>query len=438
MFGYYLELGLRSLRRNPVLTALMIVTIGFGVAASMTTYSVLRAMSGDPIPGKSAQLFVPQIDAQGPEGRRQGDEPPYAMTYIDAMALTHARRAHRESALYPIAPTVYPDDSTQKARSLIGHAVYAEFFPMADVPFRYGGAWSGADDEHRAAVAVISARLNQRLFDGANSVGREVRLDSHSYRVVGVLDAAWSPQPKFYDIANGNTFGEPDQVFLPFTTAIDQQLPTAGDFGCGRKLPEPGFAGTLSSDCVWVSYMVELNTPSQVRDYRDYLDGYARSQQAAGRFGWAPNNRLRDLPTWMKVQQVVPPEVKLSVMVALFLLLVCMVNAVGLLLAKFLRRSGEIGVRRALGASRRAVAAQFGMESATIGLAGGALGLVMTWLGVLMIRAALPLQIAVLTHVDLMLLGQTLLLAIAATVMAGAYPVWRATHVRPALQLKTD
>ena len=52
MFTYYFELGLRSLRRNPVLTGLMIITIAFGVAASMTMYSVFRAVSNNPIPQK--------------------------------------------------------------------------------------------------------------------------------------------------------------------------------------------------------------------------------------------------------------------------------------------------------------------------------------------------------------------------------------------------
>ncbi|HEX5960682.1 MAG TPA: ABC transporter permease, partial [Rhodanobacteraceae bacterium] len=47
MFAYYLDLALRSLKRNKALTALMILTIGFGVAASMTTWSVFRAVSGD-------------------------------------------------------------------------------------------------------------------------------------------------------------------------------------------------------------------------------------------------------------------------------------------------------------------------------------------------------------------------------------------------------
>lgn len=124
--------------------------------------------------------------------------------------------------------------------------------------------------------------------------------------------------------------------------------------------------------------------------------------------------------------------------VALCLLLVCMINTVGLLLAKFLRRSGEIGVRRALGASRRAIAAQFGVEAGTIGLAGGVLGLLLTWLGVQLMQGSLPSHIAALAHVDLVLLWQTLLLAVVATVLAGLYPIWRAMYVRPSLQLKED
>jgi putative ABC transport system permease protein len=102
MFGYYLELAIRSLKRSPGLTALMVLAVGFGVAASMTTWSVFRAVSGDPIPWKSAQLFVPQIDNWGPNGRSSDGEPPVAMDYTDAMALMRDHRARRQSAMYQI------------------------------------------------------------------------------------------------------------------------------------------------------------------------------------------------------------------------------------------------------------------------------------------------------------------------------------------------
>ena len=50
VFTYNLELAVRSLWRRPGLTGLMILAIAFGVSASMTTYSVFRGLSADPIP----------------------------------------------------------------------------------------------------------------------------------------------------------------------------------------------------------------------------------------------------------------------------------------------------------------------------------------------------------------------------------------------------
>lgn len=110
MFAYYFQLGLRSLRRNPALTALMVMAIGFGVAASMITYSVFRAVSGNPIPEKSTQLFTPQIDSWGPQQNLKG-EPPEALNYVDAMALMHAHQAKRQTLLYPIQLSVLPSGS---------------------------------------------------------------------------------------------------------------------------------------------------------------------------------------------------------------------------------------------------------------------------------------------------------------------------------------
>src|SRR5690349_16393433 len=216
MFAYYLELALRSLRRSPGLTALMVLAIGFGVAASMTTYSVFRAVSGDPIPWKSAQLFVPQIDNWGPKDRDTDGEPPSAMSYLDATTLMRDHRAKRQSAMYQISPSVVPTQAGKHPLNVTGHAVYSEFFPMLDVPFLYGNGWSAQDDAQRAAVAVISSKLNEKLFGNVDSVGRTVNIEGRDYRVVGVIDH-WNPQPRFYDVTNTGGFSENvEDVFLPF------------------------------------------------------------------------------------------------------------------------------------------------------------------------------------------------------------------------------
>src|ERR1700723_3927275 len=102
LFGYYLDLALRSLKRNPVLTGLMITAIGFGIGTSMTVLSVSRAMSGDPIPGKSQQLFMVQIDSWGPDkrGERNEDGLDENMSYIEAMALNNLHAAQRQTRIY--------------------------------------------------------------------------------------------------------------------------------------------------------------------------------------------------------------------------------------------------------------------------------------------------------------------------------------------------
>src|SRR3546814_1674404 len=57
MFAYYLNLALRSFRRNKALTVLMVLAIALGIGASMTTLTVFHVLSGDPVPTRSGALF---------------------------------------------------------------------------------------------------------------------------------------------------------------------------------------------------------------------------------------------------------------------------------------------------------------------------------------------------------------------------------------------
>jgi putative ABC transport system permease protein len=438
MLGYYLDLALRSLKRNPALTALMVVAIGFGVAASMTTYSVFRAVSGNPIPDKSARLFTPQIDSWGPQQSFNGDgEPPQALDYTDAMALMRAHAAKRQTLLYPVQVSLMPGGNRSLPVKANGYAVYADFFPMFEVPFRYGNHWDATQDESRAPVVVLSEEFNRKVFGNASSIGREINLDGHDYRIVGVT-RHWDPVPRFYALFGSSGFEQPADFYIPFTRALDLKIDTAGNNSCRRVATMHGWDDWLRSDCVWVTPWVELDSAADVARYRNFLEGYSADQQRAGRFGWPPNVRLRDVAQWMAYMHVVPPESRISLIVALGFFLICLVNTVGLLLAKFMRRSSEIGVRRALGASRREIYMQFLIEAGTVGLAGGLLGLLLTAAGVSGVGLLFRPEIARLAHVDLSLMALTLAVAISATVIAAFYPSWRAAHVQPAWHLRSN
>ncbi|MDO1529177.1 ABC transporter permease [Fulvimonas sp. R45] len=434
MHGYYLALALRSLKRSKVLTALMVLAIGLGIGASMTMIAVLHAMSGDPLPGRSAQLYVPQLDprppAHGqPKGASSGDLPD-SLAWPDAMALLHARRADRQAAMSGGSVPVRPAQAGQRPFFEHGHYVTADFFPMFATPFRAGSGWSARDDEDRARVAVLNAGLARRLFGGAPAVGRTVRLKDTDFRVVGVLDD-WHPQPAFYAEINDRAFGQPDQFFVPLQTALELKLNINGRFSCWGS----GGDDRRSDHCTWLQFWVQLDSPAKARAYRAFLAGYWRDQQAHGRFPRPVDARLHGLVDWLAHEHLIPADLRLQLWLALGFLGVCMVNIVGLLLAKFLRRRGEICVRRALGARRRDIFVQFGVESAVIGLAGGALGLALAQLGLWSVRQR-PDGYAQLAHMDPAMLLGTFVLAVAASVLAGLLPAWRACRIAPALQLK--
>jgi putative ABC transport system permease protein len=439
MLSYYLRLALRSLRRNLVLTVLMVLAIGIGIGASTTMLTIFRAASGNPIPQKSDQLFVPQIDNFGPQPNappQNQDLLPPDLTYIDATALMQAHRASRQAAMYATSLAIIPPGSGRTPIQVNARATYSDFFPMFSVPFEYGAPWSHAEDEAHASVVVLTRSLNERLFDGANSVGRSLTINHKLYRVIGVTQN-WQPSPRFYDLGQ-NTYSGADDMFLPFTRAIDEQMQTSENFNCDASGAGNDWNGTLHSNCVWIRFWAELPTARAVRSYRTFLHNYAAEARQEGRFNWPPRVALRNVMQWLTYSHVVPPAVSTLTSVSFAILAVCLLNATGLMLAKFMAYSGSLSVRRALGAERSAILAQCLVEAAMIGLVGALVGIGLTKLGLTSCRSVLPADFSVLTRLRASDVIIAVVVAIFVALIAGLYPTWRASQVHPALQLKTQ
>ena len=433
MFGYYFNLALRSFRRNKVLTALMVVAIALGIGTSMTTLTVFYILSGDPLPGRSEHLFYPQMDPATMDGFIAGEDPAEQLTRFDAEKLLREKKGDRQALMTGGGVSIEPEKSGLRPFNSDARYTSADFFAMFGTPFEYGNAWTATEDEGHARVVVLSKELNEKLFDGQNSVGRNVRIEQNDFRVIGVLKY-WRPTPRFYDL-NSDRYGEVEPVFMPFSTAVELKFGRNGSMDCwgDSDNDETG----LNAPCTWMQYWVQLDTPAKVADYRQYLSNYSDQQRQAGRFERPTNVRLRSVMEWLDFKNVVPNDVRLQTWLAFGFLLVCLVNTIGLLLAKFMRRSGEIGVRRALGASRASIFAQALVEAGTIGLAGGILGLGLALLGLWAVRQQ-PASYAELAHLDPVMLATTFALALIASLLAGLLPAWRACQVAPALQLKSQ
>ena len=273
MFRYYLQLGLRSLRRNPALTALMVLTLAVGVAASMATLTVLYVMSGDPIPHKSARLFVPRLDNAPLTGYAEGDEPSDQMTYIDARNLLASGQGLRRTAVYGITNGIDSGRPGLPPFLVQGLAPTRDFFAMFEVPFLYGAAWDDATEQGKRNVIVLNRELSEKLYGKVNPVGKSLRMDDEEYRVIGVINT-WNPLPRYYRLINGNggSFSGADQYFIPFATAVGHEMGNSGNNNCSGEGPkEPGYAGWLKSECDWIQFWFEGKSAADQSRLKDFL-----------------------------------------------------------------------------------------------------------------------------------------------------------------------
>jgi len=445
MFGYYLRLALKSFGRNPGITALMVVAIALGIAVCVMTLTVYHAMSGNPIWWKNDRLYAVTMDNWDPLRRLMPnlDLPPFEMTYKDTQFLLASNIPLRKVVMYSTLGVI-SGVGTEPPAQVATRVTTADFFAMFEVPFRYGNGWSAGADKPAQPVIVLSRAENDKLFGGANSVGRTLRWNDREFRVIGVL-SDWFPRPRYYDLNGSGSFQPPDAAYIPYGWGTDLQLLNQEENDCWRPEKLDTYRDYEASDCVWQQMWVELPDAASRERFQSFMDGYWAEQRHAGRFPRPKDNRLTDVAQWLRDNRVVDNDNRVLVGLAFAFLALCLINTVGLLLAKFLNGAAVTGIRRALGASRRQIFAQLLIEVGLLSVLGALLGLALAALGLIAVHhlyAAAHLGerggYQELTHFDVVGVVWAVILAVAATLAAGLYPAWRIGRLAPAVYLKSQ
>jgi len=442
MLGYDLRLALISLRRTPALTALMVGAIGLGISVCIVTLTVYHAMSGNPIWWKNNVLYAVTMDsrpAQQPGNSPDPDEAPDQLSYRDATYLYGSDIPRRKAIMVTVGAWLSGAPGEAGPDHIRARATSADFFRMFDVPFKYGGAWASAADQGPEPVIVLSHDENQKLFGGADSVGRSILFNDHPFRIVGVL-ARWNPQPRYYDMTV-DSFGDSAAAFIPFDWDAQLGIWPTGHMSCWGSDNPSTYEQVTGSGCVWVLLWVELPNAASRERFQAFMDAYWAAQHKMGRFQRPRDNRLWQVSQWLTFHHVVSDNSRLLLRLAFAFLAVCLINTVGIELTKFLRAAPFTGIRRALGASRRQIFQQHLAETALIAVAGAALGLLLSWaeLGAIhALYAGSQDAYGLLAHFDPLGVIWALGLAALATVVAGLYPAWRIGRVPPVLYLKSQ
>jgi putative ABC transport system permease protein len=439
VLAYNARIATKSLKRNPVLTAIIILGIALGICATTTFTTVRHMFARDPLPGKSDKLFYVRMDNWDPanayptsdNGPKNPHPLPPTLAFRDVTELMRSNIPARQTASYFANLAVYPERRISRPYQAQVRLVTSDFFPMFDVPFEYGHGWDKRADANAEQVLVIDHATNEKLFGGANSVGKRLRVGSRDFTIVGVL-APWRPFIKMFDLMQ-NFVSEPEPLYIPFSLTRPMQIRNSGNSD-GWKSFGPTFDDYLASETDWVQFWVELRTPADVAAYKQFIDNYVRAEKSKGRFQRPLNNQLTSLLDLMQEQGVVNPTLTAMAAMAVLFLVICALNLTGLLLGKFLARAPEVSVRRALGATRGDIFMQHLAECEIVGIAGGVLGMLLS-LGVLRFIGKLITATSVIS-LDLEMILAALFLSLVAGAIAGLYPAWRICTLQPAVQLK--
>lgn len=452
MFLYNFKLAVRSLKDRPSLTVLVVLAIAIGLGLYTTIQTMGYQTSQVPIPHKSKNLFLVQMDNRELSADKVELQARMVdTTYQDTMNLMKLDvPGVQQTFTWKTSGVINVEDqniSPMRNAALVGSH---EMFSMFAMPFLYGNGWDKNADETGEAVVVISKRMNDLMFGGGNSVGKTLRLNTIEMKVVGVLDN-WYLTRRFYDRSYRS--GRPDEIFIPYSLALANELPRNAGFDCwendaanARSFARENQEQLLNSECAWITYWAEIPDDS-FEDYQDKINQYIDTQKQFGRFPRETLTFITNLNDQLDFINGRGGFVQVFGIISTLFFAVCLLNAIGILLAKFMRRTKEVSLRRALGAKKGTIIQQYLIEVVLIALLGGLVSLIVAYFG---LEGMLNIQIyasdytikredmAPLYALDWVMMRNAFITSVVCTVAISIYPIWRICKVPPASQLKSQ
>ncbi len=275
----------------------------------------------------------------------------------------------------------------------------------SDLTFREGRLFTDDEDQRRARVCVLGHDTWEELFGEEPAVGKEVNIETGLYTVIGVLDKRKAP------FGSGRNQAD-NMVFFPLGT-FHNLHPEDRDMYIGVKYDDPKNKSLVEEE---IREMLRIRRKVKV--------------EAEDNFAIFGPDSLTKL--W---SQLTGGLVMFMIAVSSVGLLVGGVGVMNIMLVSVTERTREIGVRKALGATKRALMVQFTTEAVTLsgvgGIFGVLLGAVLTWIVYL-----LPIGLPAALSTVWVLTGFCVSCAIG--LLFGIYPAWKAANLDPIEALRYE
>ncbi|HTB97483.1 MAG TPA: ABC transporter permease [Terracidiphilus sp.] len=388
------------LTKSPSVTAIAILSIGLGIGANATIFSMVSRFVLRPAPvGDPTTLLALHTTHDGDRCCNNSSLP----TYLDVR--NQAKSFSGVAAYYELLPASIGGNG--QPERVWGQAVTPNFFSVLELPMVVGRGF--VEGEDHAHSVVLGERLWRRRFSADEAIaGKVINLSGRSFTVVGVAPAAFHSVDQILD----TQFWVPLGLVAELAPDVSQQ--NARDFHwlavVGRL--NPGVTRTQTT--------AELKTLAQ---------RFARDYPATDKGGGFVFEQAGSLPPRDR-NSVLIFLAALSVVV-LLVLAIAGANVANLLFAQAASRQREMAVRLALGATRGRLRRQMLMESVLLGFGGGAVGILLSLFATRGLSAFdLPAPVPLDIHVALD--GRVFVYSFALSFICGIFlglaPAWAASR----------
>ena len=395
-------MALDTLRANKLRSALTILGVSVGVVTIIFMVSIIQGLNkafADQIESLGSNtIFVSKFEPSfgrppGPEEIHRKD---LTMEDVEALRTEAPSIAGVSPVRRLLASTIRYQDKQTDTPILFGVTPYYEFVQSQYVAS--GRFVSEIDMQDRSNVVILGVDVKQALFPYEDAINKEVRIEGDPYRVIGVMEPL------------GNFFGQSrdNSIFIPLTT-FDKYYPD-------RPFPEVVFF-------VIVRPQSRAFVKSSIDEITDILRRRRRVPMGApNNFGISSQDSLLDV-----YNQLTGATALVLTSISFVALMIGGIGVMNIMLVSVTERTKEIGVRKAVGATRLNILSQFLIEAVVLTAIGGFAGLIVGEIASLLMNRYSPLP----AYVPLWAIAVGIGISAGVGIVFGLWPAWKAARLNP-------
>jgi putative ABC transport system permease protein len=407
-------LAFDTLRKNKMRSALTVLGILIGIATVILISSAINGLN------TNINSFVSSLgtnDLWAFHFEPFGHRPTTAelnrkkLTYEDGIAmraLPHVVAVDPELTYQNFQTglgSVSLHHGTHKIQNTILNGSTTAVKEVQDVELLEGRMWTDGEEERSSNVTVLGHDAAEDLFPGEDPIGKDVDCEGNIFTVIGVLDV--QPQP----FGSGRNTQD-NSAYFPLTT-FHKIHPEQKDFWIVIRYDDP-----KNKDLVTEEVRELLRVRRKVMTQQD--DDFAI---------FSPDSLTR---LW---NQLTGGLFLFMVAVSCVSLMVGGVGVMNIMLVSVTERTREIGIRKAIGATRNNILLQFTVEAVILCMVGGVLGILTGSLLTLILHFAVGFLHAALSFTWVVV---SFIVACTIGLLFGIYPAWKAANLDPIEALRYE